>query len=73
MNSQINKIIESTHNLSWLILLAFFIITSILIYPLLYKTPTEQASPDPPSNSHKLQKDLDNRFTNPIFYTSFIA
>ena len=73
MNFKAKNIIESTHNLSWLILLTFFIITSILIYPLLYKTPTEQASPDPPSISHKLQKDLDNRFINPIFYTSFIA
>lgn len=73
MNFQANKIIESTHNLSWLIILAFFILTFILIYPLIYKTPTQQASPDPPSKSHKLQNDLDSRFINPIFYTSFIA
>ena len=73
MNFQANKIIESTHNLSWLIILVFFILTSILIYPLIYKTPIQQASPDPPSKSHKLQKDLDSRFINPIFYTSFIA
>ena len=73
MNVQTNKIIEKTQNLSWIIVIAFLIISSILIYPLLFKAPTEQASPDPPSDSHKLQKDLDDRFINPIFYSSFIS
>jgi len=73
MNIQSNKIIEKTQDLSWIILIAFLIISSILIYPLLFQAPTEQASPDPPSDSHKLQKDLDDRFIHPVFYSSFIS
>ena len=47
-------------------------LTFILLYPLLWLEPEEQASPNPPGEVYTLQEIIDSKFPSPVHFATFV-
>ena len=59
-------------NHPYLILIVTLFLTLILISPLFFWAPKEQASPNPPDEVYELQEEIDDKFPTPFHFASFV-
>ena len=59
-------------NHPYLILIITLFLTLILISPLFFGAPTEQASSNPPGEVYELQEEINDKFPTPFHFASFV-
>jgi len=55
-----------------MILIVTLFLTLLLISPLFFLAPKEQASPNPPDEVYELQEEIDDKFPTPFHFASFV-
>ena len=59
-------------NHPYMILIVTLFLTLLLISPLFFLAPKEQASPNPPDEVYELQEEIDDKFPTPFHFASFV-
>ena len=70
---KLNQVIANfLANHPYLILIITLCLTLILVFPLFFLAPNEQASSNPPGEVYELQEEIDVKFPTPFHFASFV-
>jgi len=71
-NTWSTKVVFFLSNRSSPVIIIFLIVSILLVYPLIYLAPTQQASPNPPGEVYDMQADIDAKFPTPVHFATYV-